>query len=144
MTTDRKQKNGKDANHPPASEVADTEQHFGRPERDVSREFNEALDKAKKSFAALGERLRFGVEAGRHRVEASLIGRERSRMLEKVGERVCFLVSRGETEGLPEDLVNVCLKINNLDQMIEKEKGDARSSWQKMKDKLQNEKKAKD
>ena len=101
----------------------------GKP---VSEEFEQKVAKAKQGLSAFGERLRRGASAGRHRVEASLMRRERARLMERVGDQVSRLVEEGRGEGLPPEVVNLCDRITQLRSMAEREEESARSSWEEM------------
>ena len=95
-------------------------------------ELSQAWNKAREGLGALGRRLKKGATASRHRVEASLLQRERGQLLESIGEQVYERIREAGPEGFPQQILNLCARVAQLDEMIQKERETARDHWDGM------------
>lgn len=95
-------------------------------------EFSQAWNKAREGLGVLGRRLKKGAKASRHRVEASLLQRERGQLLESIGEQVYERIREAGPEGFPQQILNLGARVAQLDEMIQKERETARDQWDGM------------
>lgn len=107
--------------------------HYTWDMNQAGEEFSKIWKKARESMGDLGHRIREGARASRHRVEASLLERERKQLLESIGLQVYERMKEAGTEGFPSGIINLCTRIAQLDTMIERERETAKEHWEEVK-----------
>lgn len=103
---------------------------FNLGAEDLKDQFSKAFRQARSQLETLGEKLKQGMTASKHQFEASMLSHERSKLLERIGQRVTELVQEQKLAGLPETLISLCRRVEELDLLIEESQARARSTWQ--------------
>ena len=92
-------------------------------------ELSQAWNKAKEGLGGLGRIIKEGAKASRHRVETTLLERERRQLLESIGKQVYEYVKEVGTDDFPPEIMNLCKRVAQLDGMIERERSTTRRHW---------------
>lgn len=96
---------------------------------EFAQQFSKAWQTARSQFQELQVRLRQGAAAGRHQFEAGMLRHERSKLLERLGFRVYERVLKGEFKDLPENMLNICARLDELDKSIDQLEVQAKERW---------------
>ena len=96
---------------------------------EFAQQFSKAWQTARSQFQELQTRLKQGAAAGRHQFEAGMLRHERSKLLERLGFRVCERVLKGEFKDLPENMLNICARLEEVEKYIEEQEAQAKERW---------------
>jgi hypothetical protein len=96
---------------------------------EFAQQFIKAWQTARSQFQELQTRLKQGAAAGRHQFEAGMLRHERSKLLERLGFRLYERVLKGEFKDLPENMLNICARLEEVDRYIEEQEAQAKERW---------------